>query len=150
MIKVSKTVKILNKKWKTCCEKKCASFHLKAETQALERQPGIGDVSKEDLDQFDFDSYYEELTMSSPVLHSAVLGSMGSHLNFGDIQVNLMREMLIIMLFMMVILIVMMVLSIINITMIRNLGAILSVATAPAGRSPWSLPCVKLCPSATT
>ena len=61
----------------------------KAEAANLSKQPLPSNFSQDDIDNFNYNTYYKELGEEAPVLRAAVSGSMGTNFNFSEIEVNL-------------------------------------------------------------
>ena len=49
----------------------------KDEAGSLEQQPLPSSITKEDINNFEYATYYAELSRSAPVLHAAVTGDLG-------------------------------------------------------------------------
>ena len=59
---------------------------VKEETVQLDRQPLPGSITEADLDMFSYKTYYEELGIAAPILHSAIRGGMASNFSYDQVH----------------------------------------------------------------
>ena len=86
--KYDRVLSTLDKNFSSFNNSLCEFVFKKAKDEAgsLEQQPLLSSITKEDIDTFEYATYYAELSQSAPVLHAAVTGAMASHFSYGEVR----------------------------------------------------------------